>query len=112
MALLTATTVSRAGVDVAGAAADVAGDRWVNTGKEYVVIKNGGGGAITVTLDVKATVDDAVVTDPTVSIGAGVTKIIGPFPTGIYNDDEDEMNITYSGVTTVTVKVLKLPAST
>lgn len=108
MAVLTATAITRAGVDVVGASADGAGDEWANTGYEVVEVKNGGGAGITVTLDVQATVDGAAVTDPTVSISAGQTKIIGPFAKGIYNNtSNDRAKITYSGVTSVTVKVLK-----
>ena len=110
MATLTVTTVTRAGVDVAGVAADALGDEWPNTGQEFIEIKNGGGAGITATLDIKSTVDGAAVTDPTVSIGAGATKIIGPFPTGIYNDSSTgRAKVTYSGVTSVTIKALKCP---
>jgi hypothetical protein len=109
MAILTVATVTRAGVDTAGVAADVAGDEWVNTGQEFVEVKNGSGAGITVTLDIQGTIDGAAATDPTVAIGAGVTKIIGPFPTGIYNNQTtNRARIGYSAVTTITTKVLKL----
>lgn len=108
MAVLTVTPVTRAGVDVAGVAADVAGDEWANTGKEIVEVKNGSGVSITVTLDVKATLDGNAVTDPTVTITAGQTKAIGPFPRGVFNDANDRAKITYSAVTSVTTKVLQV----
>jgi hypothetical protein len=106
MAILTVTTVSRAGIDIAGAAADVAGDSFPNTGHEYLVVKNGSASPITVTLDIKQTVDGQTVTDPTVTIAAGASKIIGPFPTGIYNDTNGRVGVTYSAVTTVNVIAL------
>jgi hypothetical protein len=108
MATLTAATVSRTGVDVAGAAADVAGDEWANTGYEFVEVKNGSGSSINVTLDIQATLDGAAVTDPVVAVAAGATKIIGPFPKGIYNNSTTgRARIAYSAVTSVTTKVLK-----
>lgn len=108
MATLTVATVSRAGVDAAGVAADVAGDEWTNTGQEFVEVFNGGGSPITVTLDVQATLDGAAVTDPTVSVPAGARRMIGPFPTGIYNNTSTgRARVAYSGVTSVTTKVFK-----
>lgn len=108
MATLTVTTIDRSGADVVGASADNAGDEWANTGSEFVLVKNGSGSPITVTLDIKATLDGAAVTDPTVSVGAGVTKMIGPFPIGIYNDSgTGRARIAYSAVTSVTTKVIK-----
>lgn len=109
MAVLTVAAVTRAGVDMAGAAADVAGDEWVNTGSEFVEVKNGSGAGITVTLDIQSNVDGAAVTDPTVAVGAGITKMIGPFPTGIYNNPSTgRARVAYSAVTTVTTRVVKL----
>lgn len=108
MATLTPTALSRAGVDMAGVAADAAGDEWANTGKEFVEVKNGSGSSITVTNDIKATVDGAAVTDPTVTIAAGATKMIGPYPTGAYNDPTTgRARIAYSAVTSVTTKVVQ-----
>lgn len=109
MATLTVANVTRAGVDMAGVAADVAGDEWTNTGQEFIEIKNGGASPITATLDIKSTVDGAVVTDPTVSVAAGATKMIGPFPSAYYTDaTTGRAKVTYSAVTSVTIKVVKL----
>lgn len=109
MALLTATTVTRAGHDVAGVAADAAGDEWANTGQEFVEVNNGSGGSINVTLNIRATLDGAAAVNPVVAIAAGVRKIIGPFPTALYNDANGRAKVSYSAVTTVTTKVLKCP---
>lgn len=108
MATLTVQTVDRAGLvgDPTVAAAG-GGDNWANTGAEIFVVKNGGGGSINVTLDIQSTVDGQAVTDRVVAVAAGVTKFMGPFPTANYNDGNGRMNVTYSGVTTVTVMVIK-----
>ncbi len=110
MALLTATPVTRAGVDVAGVAVDAAGDEWVNTGQEFVEITNNNAGTTTVTLDIKATLDGAAVVDPTVSVATTVRKIIGPFPTNFYNDTSNgRAKVTCSPSASVLIKVLKCP---
>lgn len=113
MATLAVTEVSRSGVDIVGAAASSGGDEWPNTGREFVLVKNGGGSPITLTLDIKVLVDDDLaVTDPTVSISAGATEMVGPFPPGIYNDAATgRAKVTYSGVSSVTIKVVSLAAA-
>lgn len=109
MATLTVVDIARTGVDVAGVTPGGSGDEWANTGKEFIEVKNGSGSSITVTLDIKSTVDSAAVTDPTVSIAAGITKAIGPFPTGIYNDSSTgRAKATCSATTDITIKALKL----
>lgn len=112
MAVLTVVTSKRIdnGNDLAGAAAAVGGDSFVNTGTELVVIKNASVGAITVTFATPATLDGLAVADRTASIGAGETRLLGPFPPGIYNDTGiagGSVNMTYSGVTTLTATVIK-----
>lgn len=111
MAVLTAETVSRSGVDVAGVAASSGGDEFDNSGSDFVEIKNGGAGSINVTFVTQATVDGEAVADKVVAVPAGTTKIIGPFPKGIYNNANGRVQMTYSAVTSVTVKVLRcIPA--
>jgi hypothetical protein len=113
MATLTVTDISRAGVSVAGATPTATtGDEWLNTGREFIEIKNGSGGDITVTLDIKGTVDGLTITDRTVSVAAGATKAIGPFPVGMYNDSNTgRAKATCSAVSSITIKALKLPTS-
>ena len=112
MALLTVTPITKTGIDTAGTAAAAGGDTFPNTGREMLVVKNSGASPITVTLDIKATLDGQAVTDPTVAVAAGVEKVIGPFPTGYYNDANGQVAVSYSGVTSVTVKALSFaPAS-
>lgn len=104
------TTVTRAGLDTVGAAADATGDEWPNTGQEYIEIKNGGGAGITVTPNIQATLDGQAAVNPSVAIAAGQTKIIGPFPTAIYNNTATgRAKVTYSAVTSVTIVCFKNP---
>ena len=62
----------------------------------------------TVTLDIKSTVDGQAVTDPTVSVPASGERVIGPFPTSIYNNANGKAKITYSSEADLTVAVCKL----
>lgn len=113
MAVLTVATAVRAsnGNDLAGVAAAAGGDTFVNTGAEILIIKNGGGAPITLTVATPATLDGLAVTDLTATIGAGATRSVGPFPPGWYNDTGvagGSVALSYSAVTSVTVAVLKV----
>ncbi len=107
MAILTVQSITRTGLAATDNSAANAGDSFVNSGREFVNIKNTSGGSITVTLDIQATVDSQSVTDPTVAVGAGTEKLIGPFPVGFYNDGNARVNLTYSTEVGLTVAVLQ-----
>lgn len=111
MATLVVVEVSRAGVDVAGVVPGGAGDEWPNTGRELIQVSNASGGSVNVTLDLKGTVDGLAITDKVVAVGDGVTKAIGPFPPGWYNDPATGLAKATCSVTSgVTIKALKLPS--
>jgi hypothetical protein len=111
-ATLTVTTMSRSGFDMEtlATAADAAkSDKWVNTGVEFLAIKNAGGSPITLTLTfgVGGTVDGVTPTAKTVSVTNGHTFLVGPFPPQFYNDANGFCSVSYSAVTSVTVAVVK-----
>lgn len=113
MAVLTVATAVRSsnGVDLAGVAAAGGGDTFVNNGQEVLVIRNAGGSPITLTVATPALIDGLAVSDLTASIGAGATRMVGPFPPAWYNDTGlagGSVALTYSGVTSVTVAVVKV----
>ncbi len=91
-------------------AATVGGDNWVNTGKELLYITNSGSGDITLTVAFgpSAVVDGVAPANRTYTIPhTGLhPQIIGPFPTSAYNDASQLVQLTYSGVTSVTVAVI------
>jgi hypothetical protein len=113
MATLTVATAVRTtnGVNLVGVSAAGGGDVFPNTGSEVVVIKNGSGSPITLTVVTPATVDGLAVADLTASIGAGETRMVGPFPTAVYSDGSGNVSLTYSAVTTVTLAVVKVAAA-
>lgn len=101
---LTVTPLTRAGVTPALTAADATGNTFLNGDEHtFLVVKNGGGAGITVSLDILTTIDGQPVTDRTVSVPAAGERWIGPFPKIYYNNASDLVTVTYSGVTSVTV---------
>lgn len=93
-------------------AAAVGGDAFQNTGREVLYVKNGGVGSINVTVDSPGTCSLGVTAhanhDAVVAVAAGAERVIGPFPTRRFNDSNGNAQITYSGVTSVTVAVLRV----
>ena len=106
MAVLTAVTVSRSGVTFTPVSAAGGGDSFANAGQQIFYCKNAGVSSVNVTFAVTATVDGLAATNRVVAVAAGAERLIGPFPTGTYNDVNGNVQITYSGVTSVTVGVL------
>lgn len=110
MATLTVVPASRDGVDLAasGAAADVAGDKFVNEGNVLAVFTNASGAPITVTFPITRTLEGLAIASRTVAVPAASTMSIGPFPSGIYNDIDGFVPMTYSSVVDLYVKALKV----
>src|SRR3954470_7776492 len=104
MAALSVQQITTAGVVPASlVAAAGGGDSFANNGKTVLDVANGGGGSITVTIASQRVYAQGSTHNTTVSVGAGATKRIGPFDTARYNDTSGNVQVTYSGVTTVTV---------
>lgn len=91
------------------------GDKFANAGSARFHVKNGGGSSITVTFlagaananecnfGVSGSSHAKVETVP-----AGSDRLFGPFQRERFNDTDGYVNVTYSGVTTVTVAALAL----
>jgi hypothetical protein len=108
---LTVTTVSRSYQDMGAVsvAANAGGNSFTNTGTEYVYISNASVGSITCSFAITAAVDGITPAAKTVIVPAGKWTLVGPWPTNYYNDTSTPqvVNITYSGVTTLTVGAFK-----
>ena len=95
----------------AGDATD--GHMWRNSGREWIEVLNGGGGAVVVTIPTPAkTVDGLTIEDKAVTIGAGAEKKIGPFLPGHFNQpaggtDAGKAYIDLDVDTTVTLGVFR-----
>lgn len=110
MATLTRQNIVNTGNIPTYAAATGGGDVVDNAdGKTFLHVKNASGGSITVTVTaqtvslVTATHGTLTVPNVSVAIAAGAEKMIGPFQKAAYNTAADQLAITYSGVTSLTI---------
>lgn len=113
MATLSVQIVDRAGDGLTPAftAAAAGGDDFPNSGREWLVVKNGSGATITVTAVTPQTVSGLAVADEAYAVPAAGERYIGPFPPGTFNNTSTgRVNLTYSGVTSLTVGVFRLGA--
>lgn len=114
MPLLTVESIVEAGLNATDNAADAGGDNFANSGAEVIHVKNGGGGSVNVTATAQQTTQTVAAfgtmtkADAAVAVPAGEERFIGPFPKGAFNDAGGLVQLTYSGVTSVTVAVLKV----
>lgn len=110
MATLATQSVARAGVAPSYAAATAGGDKFTPDRDTFLHVKNGSGGALTVTIATPRT--DQVgnpVADNAISVPAAGERMIGPFPAEHYADPADGLAaITYSGVTSLTVGAFRM----
>jgi len=114
-AVQTVQTIGRSGKNLTdlAVAADGAGDKWTPltpANLEFIAIINGDSGSHVVTLKRGSgkTIDGSTLPDPTVTVAAGKTMLIGPFPPGYYNDGNGQVGVTYDGVTSVKICVFTL----
>ena len=89
--------------------AAVGPDTFSNNGENTVlIVDNGGGGSITVTIDGTGTAPTGAVAfddDVDVTVVNATRRHIGPFPKGRFGST---VSISYSGTTSVTVAVVSL----
>lgn len=84
--------------------ASAAGDDFRNDSKTYLEVLNGDADELIVTIQGQRTLPTGV--DPTkvITIPAGETRYIGPFPAAIYSRDSDgHVVVTYDDETAVTI---------
>ena len=105
---LTPITVVTTGAAVALAAANADGNYFANnTGRTVLLVKNAGAGSVNVTVNSQRACDQGFDHDLVVAVANdSVIVAIGPFTTSRFNDGDGRVQITYSGVSSVTVAVL------
>ncbi len=107
MAAITKSTAVLTGAALAYQAAQAGGDYIQNdTGRVVLHAKNGSGSAITVTVASQRPCDQGSTHNLVVSVPAGGDRMIGPLPTARFNDEDGRVQITYSGVTSLTVAAI------
>ncbi len=116
MAALTIQTVAEAGLNPSYAAAASGGDTAKNeAGDTFLHVKNGDASAHTVTVTAQRTSQTVqgmgamTKANVQVSVPASGERMIGPFAPLAFNDANNDIAITYSSVTSVTVAAVKLP---
>lgn len=107
MALLTVLQASLSGTVVTYTAAGAGGDTFAIGGSDSVClrVKNGGGSAITASVQFPGTTPYGVANPArqSASIAAGAEVVIGPIPASAVDATTGLVSVTYSGVTSVTV---------
>lgn len=106
---LSVTPITRAGVTLTLTPFNADGHTVANPDeKTFVVVENGSDGTVVVSLDIITTIDGQPVTDRTVSIAMGATKLIGPFTKAWYNDGSNNVTLTIDDETDVTCAAFSL----
>ena len=109
MALLATQSVSYTGVTPALTAAAGGGDTFTPAPNLFLECVNAGGGSITVTVATPPTVRGLAVADLSVAVTNGQRRFIRISPADMMADTSTGFgNITYSGVTSVTVGVFQV----
>ena len=108
MADLATQQIAQAGLGPAYAAADGDGDTVEAGDRIFLHVKNGGGGAITVTLENVTPSNYGQDVDLAVSVPAAGERMIGPVSPQRFGATNGRANITYSGVGTVTVGAFRV----
>ncbi len=92
------------GVVFTPVAAAAGGDQFLNDGDTLLYVLNASGAPITVTIAAQYVDGNVPLTDVASAVAAGGARIFGPFPPRYFNNSLGLVSITYSGVTTLTVK--------
>ena len=95
------------GITVAMTAANVNGHSIDGGGDTILLVNNGSGASINVTIQTAATTDGLAVADQVVAVAVGALKAIGPFRSATYDraagdTDGGKVYVDFSAVTTVT----------
>ncbi len=105
MATLTTQQIVNTGLTPSFASAAGGGDRFTPGDTTFIEVVNGSGGSITVTVDSKVNSNYGTDVNLAVAVGAGARARIGPLPAQRFAASDGLGDITYSGVTSLTVGV-------
>lgn len=114
MATLTSVSITESGSQLTLSSAGAEGDKWENNGNQFLLIKNGSGESVTITITTQVTsfdsprYGDSTKSNTTLAIAGSQDGMIGPFPVGAYNDTDGNCNISYSSTTNVRVGVFQI----
>lgn len=109
MATLSVQEIVLTGLEPSYDAGAAGGDEFVNGGNTFIHVKNGHTSAQTVTVDSQAKCSQGFDHDAAVSVPASGERMIGPFAKDRFNDADGKVQISYSGVTSLTIAVIRIP---
>lgn len=107
MALLTIQNSTFNGV-VPNFVAVSASDTFANDGNVIAQVKNSSASSINVVVTSAQICSQGFSHDVTVSVAAGATAIIGPFPPNRFNNENGLVTVTCSATTSVTINVTRV----
>lgn len=87
-------------------AASGGGDKIAVSSDTVLLVRNGGGGSIDVTIAVPGDEYGQARPDIVKAVAAGAFAVFGPFPADLADPDDRLVHISYSGVTSVTVAAI------
>lgn len=111
------TNILPTGVDITTPATAAALTQTLaNDGRTMLLIKNGNAGTINVTITAQQKVQDGAavplaVPSRTIAIATGKYFLIGPFPLGVYNDQNNEITVTIDVISSVLLQTLRMTAA-
>lgn len=109
MAAIAHQSTGFAGTNITYAAANGGGDTTNPDDRVFLLVKNGGGAPINVTITVAGTSFEQANPDVVVSVPNGGEKFIGPLNDGVTGSDTfGVVLIAYSAVTSVTVAAVRV----
>jgi hypothetical protein len=101
------TDASKSGTVLSYVAADAAnGMEFSNSGEEVLHVKNSDTAGKTVTLK-SVPCSHGRYGDLSITVAAGEERVIGPFDTHLFNQQNGKVNVDFSAATSVTVCVVK-----
>lgn len=108
MATITAIAASPTGT-VYTTTAVASADKFLNTGREVLLVTNGGGSSINVTLTPGGTPGGLALATVVIAVANGTSKLIGPFNPAFWNDSGGFVNVAYSATASVVEAVIQTP---
>jgi hypothetical protein len=106
---ITVQSASRTGLTPTYASANTDGSYFANNGRTFLQVKNTNASPATVSITPTAKFGGRSLAQVDVVIPAtSGDKLIGPFPTELYNDAQGRVFVSYSAVTSLTVAAVRL----
>jgi len=112
MATIVSQNITEAGLNPTMSAVTGSGDQFSNTGNEFLLITNGSGESLLVTITAQTTtvedrrMGELTKANSTITIANGASGLIGYFQIAAYSDSDGYVQITYSASSSVTIAVL------